>query len=96
MSFLNTIQVAVSGYFLAKEIVNYVAVKKCSERLSCAVSKDLGRNRNRFFTSKFGFNEKTTCCTFCKIECIKTTNPAVKCRVCYYFSIPLKEFTAHY
>ncbi len=44
-------QVGVSGYFLAEEIVIYFEVKKCSEILSCAA---VG-SRNRFSTAKFGF-----------------------------------------
>jgi len=37
MSFSNTIQLSVSGYFLVEKIVTYFEVKRCSEMLSCAV-----------------------------------------------------------
>ncbi len=47
-------QVGVSGYFLAEEIVIYFEVKKCSEMLSCAA---VG-SRNRFSTAKSGLKQQ--------------------------------------
>jgi len=38
----NAIQIGISRYFLNEEIVNYLEVKKCSERLSCEA---LGRRK---------------------------------------------------
>ncbi len=51
MRISNAMQVGVSGYFLAEEIVIYFEIKKSSEILSCAV---VG-SRNRFSTAKSGF-----------------------------------------
>jgi len=54
MRVLNKIQVSVSGYFLAEEIVSYFEVKKWSYMLRCEV---VG-SRNRLSTAKSGIRCK--------------------------------------
>jgi len=49
----NAIQIGISGYFLDEEIVNYLGVKKCSERPGC----EAVGSRNRFSITKSGLNE---------------------------------------
>ncbi len=67
-------QVGVSGYFLAEEIVIYFEVKKCSEILSCAA---VG-SRNRFSTAKSGLNHELKRISFYNEKSIdyRIKNPA--------------------
>ncbi len=67
----NAMQIGVSGYFLAEEIVIYFKIKKCSEMLSCAA---VG-SRNRFSTAKSGFNLRSLFCSYCRAFCSYSRAP---------------------